>query len=168
MDRKQIAKKTAEVTISYLTFQAMRTVQAQLREVYPVKAVWLGQFSTQGKLQNGEAYLDELMAEDREIALRIMTVRQHLAEEIVEFLPEMVSLGIQQANMNRRRLMLERMTQVQNPDEVLHAEEKLSSLDASSEQELSPADSENEPSPDSSLSENPDPDETDSIDADGD
>lgn len=167
MDRKQIAKKTAEVTISYLTFQAMRTVQAQLREVYPVKAVWLGQFSTQGKLQNGEAYLDELMAEDREIALRIMTVRQHLAEEIVEFLPEMVNLGIQQANMNRRRQMLERMTQVQNPDEVLRAEEKLSDLETGSEQESSLAASESDPLPDDASSDNPDPDETDSFDADG-
>ena len=125
MDRKQIAKKTAEVTISYLTYQAMRTVQDQLREVYPVKAVWLGQFSSQGKLQDGEAYLDELMAEDREIALRIMTVRQHLAEEIVEFLPEMVSLGIQQSNMDRRRRLLERMTQVQPTEEVLHEEEQV-------------------------------------------
>ncbi len=148
MDRKQIAKKTAEVTISYLTFQAMRTVQAQLREVYPVKAVWLGQFSTQGKLQNGEAYLDELMAEDREIALRIMTVRQHLAEEIVEFLPEMVSLGIQEANMNRRRLLLERMTQVQNADEVVHAEERVTGQPEESQSESDssyPADTTNDP-----------------------
>ena len=125
MDRKQIAKKTAEVTISYLTYQAMRTVQEQLREVYPVKAVWLGQFSSQGKLQNGEAYLDELMAEDREIALRIMTVRQHLADEIAEFLPEMVSLGIQQANIDRRRRLLEQMTQVQPATDVAHAEEQV-------------------------------------------
>ncbi len=148
MDRKQIAKKTAEVTISYLTYQAMRTVQAQLREVYPVKAVWLGQFSTQGKLQNGEAYLDELMAEDREIALRIMTVRQHLAEEIVEFLPEMVSLGIQEANMNRRRRMLERMTQVQTADEVVHAEERVSGQTEESQSESDtsyPADAPNDP-----------------------
>ena len=136
MDRKQIAKKTAEVTISYLTYQAMRTVQAQLREVYPQKAVWLGQFSSQDKLQDGETYLDELMAEDREIALRIMTVRQHLADEIVEFLPEMVSLGIQQSNMDRRRRLLERMTQVQPDAEVVREEERLnerSQLDEQSE-----------------------------------
>ncbi|WP_017327365.1 chaperonin family protein RbcX [Synechococcus sp. PCC 7336] len=125
MDRKHIAKKTAEVIISYLTYQAMRTVREQLREVHPVKAVWLGQFSSQGKLQDGEAYLEELVAEDREIALRIMTVRQHLADEIVEFLPEMVSLGIQQANMDRRRRLLERMTQVQPVDEVAHEEERV-------------------------------------------
>ena len=125
MDRKQIAKKTAEVTISYLTYQAMRTVQAQLREVYPQKAVWLGQFSSQGKLQNGEAYLDELMAEDRDIALRIMTVRQHLAEEIVEYLPEMVSLGIRESNMDRRRQFLERMTHVPLQDDAVRDEERL-------------------------------------------
>ncbi|MGK7913767.1 MAG: chaperonin family protein RbcX [Synechococcus sp.] len=145
MDRKEIAKKTAEVTISYLTFQAMRTVQAQLREVYPVKAAWLGQFSTQGKLQNGEAYLDELMAEDREIALRIMTVRQYLAEEIVEFLPEMVSLGIQKANMDRRRRLLERMTQVQSSDEAVPAEEQLSDRSSSPQGNASPTDSESLP-----------------------
>ena len=41
-----------------------------------------------------------------------MTVRQHLAEEMTEFLPEMVSTGIVQANMEHRRHHLERITQL--------------------------------------------------------
>jgi hypothetical protein len=41
-----------------------------------------------------------------------MTVRQHLAEEVVDFLPEMTRTGIQQSNMEYRRQHLERITQL--------------------------------------------------------
>ncbi len=40
-----------------------------------------------------------------------MTVREHLAEEILDFLPEMVRTGIRQANVEHRRHLLERLTQ---------------------------------------------------------
>lgn len=112
MDVKQIAKQTAKTLISYLTYQAVRTVIAQLSETDPPVAIWLNGFSSTGKLQDGEAYLQELLAERQDLAFRIMTVRAHLAEEIVDFLPEMARTGIQQANMEHRRQYLERVTQM--------------------------------------------------------
>jgi hypothetical protein len=123
MDRKSLAQQTAKVLTSYLTYQAMRTVLMQLRENDPGKAIWLSGFSSSGKLQDGEAYLEEMLQTDREMALRIMTVREHLAEEVVDFLPEMVRTGIQEANIGHRRRLLERLTQVQPTSEVAHSEE---------------------------------------------
>jgi len=41
-----------------------------------------------------------------------MIVREHLAQEVADFLPEMVRIGIQQANMEHRRQHLERITQL--------------------------------------------------------
>ena len=45
-----------------------------------------------------------------------MTVRQHLAEEIAEFLPEMLNSTIQQANIEHRKKQLEKMTQMTSED----------------------------------------------------
>jgi hypothetical protein len=112
MDLKKSAKDAAKVLTSYLTFQAVKTVLNQLRETNPAHAYWLNTFSTKEALQDGEAYLNALMQENVELAMRIMTVRQHIAEEICEFLPEMVLTGIQQANMEYRRQHLERITQL--------------------------------------------------------
>jgi hypothetical protein len=112
MDIKQIAKDTAKMLQSYLTYQAVRTVSAQINETNPYVAAWLHRFSTKERIQNGEAYIEQLFLEKPELALRIMTVRQHLAEEMTEFLPEMVSTGITQANMKHRRQHLERITQL--------------------------------------------------------
>ncbi|MBD2194651.1 MULTISPECIES: RuBisCO chaperone RbcX [Calothrix] len=111
MNFKQIAKDTAKTLQSYLTYQALRTVLAQLGETNPPLALWLHNFSA-GKVQDGEKYIEELLREKPELALRIMTVREHIAREITEFLPEMVLTGIQQANMEKRRQHLERMTQL--------------------------------------------------------
>jgi hypothetical protein len=112
MDLKQIAKDTTKMLTSYLTYRAMKTVVGQLRETNPPLSIWLSGFSSTGKIQDGEAYLEELLQENAELAFRIMTVRQHLAEEIAEYLPEMVQTGIQQANMENRRRHLERITQI--------------------------------------------------------
>lgn len=112
MDLKKSAKDAAKVLTSYLTFQAVKTVLSQLRETNPAHAYWLNTFSTKEALQDGEAYLNALLQENAELAMRIMTVRQHIAEEICEFLPEMVLTGIQQANMEYRRQHLERITQL--------------------------------------------------------
>lgn len=112
MDLRQIAKDTAKVLASYLTYQAVRTVVAQLSETNPPLAIWLNGFSSTGKIQDGEAYLRELLQANRDLAFRIMTVRAHLAEEVTEFLPEMVRTGIGQANMEHRRQYLERITQL--------------------------------------------------------
>jgi len=112
MDLKQSAKDAAQVLSSYLTFQAVKTVLNQLRETNPAHAYWLNSFSTKEALQDGEAYLHDLLQERPEFAIRIMTVRQTIAEEICEFLPEMVLTGMQQANMEHRRQHLERITQL--------------------------------------------------------
>ncbi|MBD2495762.1 RuBisCO chaperone RbcX [Nostoc sp. FACHB-280] len=111
MNLKQIAKDTARTLQSYLTYQALRTVLAQLGETNPPLAIWLHNFSA-GKVQDGEAYIKQLFQEKPDLALRIMTVREHIAEEVVEFLPEMVLTGIQQANTEQRRQHLERITQL--------------------------------------------------------
>jgi hypothetical protein len=123
MNLNQIAKDTAKTVISYLTYQAVRTVIAQLSETDPPRAIWLQQFSSRERVQDGEAYLQALFREQATLGFRILTVREHLATEISDFLPEMVRTGIQQSNLQLRCEQLERMTQVdegaiaQSPDE---------------------------------------------------
>lgn len=112
MDFKQVAKNTVKTVISYLTYEAVRVVLAQLHQTDPPRAYWLHQFSSRDKIQDGEAYLQALFQERQDLAFRILTVREALAQEIAEFLPEMIVSGIQQANMNQRRHQLERMTQI--------------------------------------------------------
>lgn len=109
MDLKHVAKATARTLISYLTYEAMRTVVDQLRETNPPLAHWLAGFSPSGKLQDGEIYLQALLQANQELAFRIMTVRQHLAEEIVDFLPEMTRTGMQESNMRLKCQHLERI-----------------------------------------------------------
>ena len=46
------------------------------------------------------------------MAFRLLTVREHIAEQIADFLPEMLRTGIQQVNLQQRTQQLERMTQV--------------------------------------------------------
>jgi hypothetical protein len=111
MNIKQIAKDTAKMLSSYLTYQALRTVLAQLGETNPPLALWLQTFSAD-KVQDGEAYLEQLFQQKPDLALRIMIVREHIADEVTEFLPEMVRTSIQQANMEHRRQHLERITQL--------------------------------------------------------
>jgi hypothetical protein len=112
MDIKQVAKDTARVMASYLTYQAVRTIINQLSETNPPLAIWLSNFSSTGKIQDGEVYLKELLGVNQDIAFRVMTVRDHLAEEVTEFLPEMVCTGIKQANIEHRRQHLERLTRL--------------------------------------------------------
>lgn len=112
MNLKRIAKETAQVLTSYLTYQSVRTVLNQLRETNLPRFYWLNEFSTRERLQDGEAYISALLSEQPDLALRIMTVRQHLAEEVTEFLPEMVTSNIQQANIEHRKKQLEKMTQM--------------------------------------------------------
>lgn len=127
MDIKQIAKETAKVLSSYLTYQAVRTVIDQLSETDPPVAFWLNGFSSTGKIQDGEAYLRELLQERQELAFRIMTVRDHLAQETADMLPEMVRTSIREANVQYRRQHLERMTQLSYPDSSAHPELEISS-----------------------------------------
>jgi hypothetical protein len=111
MNLKQIAKDTAKTLQRYLTYQALKTVLAQLSETNPPLELWLHNFSAD-KIHDGEAYIEQLLQEKPDLALRIMTVREHIAEEITEFLPEMVRTGIQQSNMEQRRQHLEHITQL--------------------------------------------------------
>ena len=122
MDIKQVAKDTSKVLSSYLTYQAVRIILAQLSETNPPEAIWLSHFSKTGTIQDGEAFVQELLREKQDLALRVMTVRQHLAEEVLEFLPEMVRTGIQQANMEHRRHHLERITQLTVSDSSTYPE----------------------------------------------
>jgi hypothetical protein len=124
MDLKQIAKDTAKTLISYLTYQAMRTVMAQLNETDPPRALRLHQFSEKERIENSETYLQALFKEDQALAFRLLTVREHIAEEIAEFLPEMLRTGIQQANTQQRCQQLERMTQVDPTASNLHPERR--------------------------------------------
>jgi len=126
MNLKQIAKDTAKTLQSYLTYQALRTVLAQLGETNPPLELWLHNFSA-GKIQNGESYIEQLLREKPDLALRIMTVREHIAEEIIEFLPEMVRTGIQQANMEQRRQHLERITRIDTSSPSLQPEQQATS-----------------------------------------
>jgi hypothetical protein len=118
MDLKQVAKDTGKVLTSYLTYQAVRIVVTQLSETNPPLAIWLNGFSSTGKIQDGEAYLQELLQEKQELAFRIMIVREHLATEVTDFLPEMTRTAIAQANMEHRRQHLERITQLHLPDQI--------------------------------------------------
>ena len=134
MDLKQVAKDTAKVLASYLTYQSVRILVAQLSETNPPVAIWLSNFSSTGKIQDGEAYIQELLRENQDLGFRIMTVRESLAQDVTDFLPEMVRTNIQQANMEHRRQHLERITQLNwsvsssNPETSIDSEPNLDNL----------------------------------------
>ncbi len=129
---KKVAQDTAKVLQSYLTYQAVRTIIDQLSETNPTQAIWLSQYSDRHKIQEGEIYLEGLMAENKELVLRIMTVREYLAEAVLDFLPEMVRAGITQANIEHRRQLLERLTQFSSPPSTSQPEASDTDLDSSS------------------------------------
>ncbi|HEY9852686.1 MAG TPA: chaperonin family protein RbcX [Leptolyngbyaceae cyanobacterium] len=122
MDLKQVAKDTSKTLISYLTYQAVRIILAQLSETNPPLAYWLNNFSSKSRIQDGEAFLEELLLQKQELAFRVMTVRQHLAEEVTDFLPEMIRTGIQHSNMEHQRRHLEKMTQIVFSDPAASSE----------------------------------------------
>lgn len=113
MHPKEIAKDTAKVVQNYLTYQAVKLIVAQMAETNPGEAIWLRQYSSGGKLQDGEKYLEELMTQlqGKALVMRILTVRDDLARQVLEYLPEIVSTSITQANLEHRRRLLERLTQ---------------------------------------------------------
>jgi RbcX protein len=112
MNLKQIAKDTTKTLISYLTYRALKVVFEQLDETDPKRSYMLHQFAARVSVQDGEKFLRELFSEDQELAFRILTVREHLAIELSEYLPEMLRSTMQQANMDQRKQQLERMTQL--------------------------------------------------------
>lgn len=122
MDLKRIAKDTSKTLTSYLTYQAVRVVYAQLDETDPKKAYWLHKFSSRESITDGEAFMEAMFRERQDLAFRILTVREHLAEEIADVLPEMLRSSMQQANMEQRRKQLERMTQLDLTTEAQDSE----------------------------------------------
>ncbi|MCG9893792.1 MAG: chaperonin family protein RbcX [Thermosynechococcaceae cyanobacterium MS004] len=118
MDLKHIAQDTAKTLTSYLTYRAVRVVYEQLDETDPKRAYWLHQFSSRESIKDGEAFLRALFLERQDLAFRILTVREHLAEEIADFLPELLRSTMQQSNMAQKKQQLERMTQVNFNSEV--------------------------------------------------
>lgn len=117
MDLGRIARDTATVLVNYLTYQAVRVVIDQLSETDPPVAMWLQQFSANYSFQQAEAYLMALMQARQPLALRIMTVRESIADDVAGVLPEMVRSSVQQANLEQRRQMFERMTRpISSPD----------------------------------------------------
>ncbi len=113
MDLKNIAKNTAKTLVSYLTYEAVRVVISQLRETNPPLYTWFYRFSSHDKIQDGEAYLQDLLKINQDLAFRVMTVRAHLADEVMDFMPEMTRTTIQQANMEHRKTYLERITRLE-------------------------------------------------------
>ncbi|NET33979.1 MAG: RbcX chaperonin protein [Cyanothece sp. SIO1E1] len=139
---KKVAQDTAKVLQSYLTYQAVRTIIDQLSETNPGQAIWLSDYSSSHKLQDSETYLEALMLERKELVLRILTVREQLADAVLDFLPEMVLTGIQKANVEHRRHLLERLTQASpasplpptpDTDAEVKADESLSDNEGSSD-----------------------------------
>ncbi|NET10018.1 MAG: hypothetical protein F6K09_06155 [Merismopedia sp. SIO2A8] len=128
MDLKRIANDTAKTVVSYLTYQSVRTVVAQLRETNPPLSIWFQSFSARTSIQDGEVYLKALMQENPDLALRVMTVRAHFAEEVADYMPEMIRAGVQQANMVHRRDYLERITALEVDDD--HSEPSRLNSDA--------------------------------------
>ncbi|MBW4553194.1 MAG: chaperonin family protein RbcX [Aphanocapsa sp. GSE-SYN-MK-11-07L] len=124
MDLKQIAKDTTKTLISYMTYQAMRVVLAQIDETEPKRAYWLHQFSARQSIQDGEAYLQALFREEPRLAFRILTVRESITEQVADYLPEMLRTGIQAANIKQRTQQLERMTQIDPTASSTHPEQE--------------------------------------------
>ena len=122
MDCKQVAKATTKVISSYLTYQAVQNVLGQLTETNPPLALWLRSFSGRSILQDGEVYLLALLAENQELAFRIMTVREYLVEEIMDDLPEMVFHEIKYKNSQHRKQQLEKLSQLSIIEPSSHLE----------------------------------------------
>jgi hypothetical protein len=137
MDIKQVANSTARVLVSYLTYEAMRVVVGQLSETNPPLSLWLRGFSSTGKLQDGEAYIQELLLANQDLAFRIMTVREHLAEQIADFLPEIARTEVKASNMKLRCQHLERLVHGSEPG-LESSSNPESSTDLNSELDLEP------------------------------
>ena len=138
MDIKRSTKSTANMLINFLTFEAVKTIAEQLQETDKLKALWFNQFSTRERLQNGELYIKDLFAVNQEMAFRVMTVREHLANEILEFLPEMTRTGIQQSNMQLRRQHFEHIMSVQASKGYAECENLNNELDTGIDQKSNP------------------------------
>jgi hypothetical protein len=112
MDLKKIANDTTKTLVSYLTYQAVRVVYEQLDETEPKRAYWLHQFASSESIKDGDRFVERLFRERPDLAFRILTVREALADGIADYLPEMLQSQMSQSNLKQRSQQLERMTQV--------------------------------------------------------
>lgn len=110
MGTKQVAEATTKVLQSYLTYQAVKTILMELAETNPPQALWLNHYLANHSIQDGEAFLEELLNDNKELVLRILTIREVLADVVLDFLPGMVRQSISHSNMEHRRHLLERLT----------------------------------------------------------
>ena len=122
MQTKHIAQATVKMLQSYLTYQAILRIQSELRETNPSQAIWLNQYVASHNIQDGEAFLTELLNENKELVLRILTVREDVAESVLDFLPGMARSSIGESNMLHRRHLLERLTQTVTEASYLSSE----------------------------------------------
>ncbi len=112
MDLKKIAKDTTKMLVSYLTYQAVKVVYEQLDETEPKRAYWLHQFASSESIKDGDRFIEKLFKERQDLAFRILTVRETLAEDLADYLPEMLRSEMANSNIKQRSSQLERMTQV--------------------------------------------------------
>lgn len=110
MQTKHIAQATVKVLQSYLPYQAVLRIQSELGETNPPQAIWLNQYLASHSIQNGETFLTELLDENKELVLRILAVREDIAESVLDFLPGMTRNSLAESNIAHRRHLLERLT----------------------------------------------------------
>ncbi len=112
MDLKKIANDTTKTLVSYLTYQAVRVVYEQLDETEPKRAYWLHQFASSESIKDGDRFIEKLFRERPDLAFRVLTVREALADGIADFVPDMLRQQMSASNLKQRSQQLERMTQV--------------------------------------------------------
>ncbi len=112
MDLKKIANDTTKTLVSYLTYQAVRVVYDQLDETEPKRAYWLHQFASSESIKDGDRFIEKLFRERPDLAFRVLTVREALADGIADFVPGMLREQMSASNLKQRSQQLERMTQV--------------------------------------------------------
>ena len=112
MDLKKIANDTTKTLVSYLTYQAVKVVYEQLDETEPKRAYWLHQFASSESITDGDRFIEKLFRERPDLAFRVLTVREALADSLADFLPDMLRSQMSQSNLKQRSQQLERMTQV--------------------------------------------------------
>ncbi|MCX5963600.1 MAG: chaperonin family protein RbcX [Cyanobacteria bacterium] len=112
MDLKKIANDTTKTLVSYLTYQAVKVVYEQLDETEPKRAYWLHQFASSDSITDGDRFIEKLFRERPDLAFRVLTVREALADSLADFLPDMLRSQMSQSNLKQRSQQLERMTQV--------------------------------------------------------
>jgi hypothetical protein len=112
MDLKKIANDTTKTLVSYLTYQAVKVVYEQLDETEPKRAYWLHQFASSESITDGDRFIEKLFRERPDLAFRVLTVREALANSLADFLPDMLRSQMSQSNLKQRSQQLERMTQV--------------------------------------------------------